>query len=107
MEPMSIETILISITIFAGAIFTLYVTGQRSKIRAKVIELVEEAEKQFGGGGTGEIKYQYVVDQINKYIPKNAKPFITDYLIDQFIKDSVYALKDKIDDDKLNNSYPK
>ena len=108
MENMSISTIIISIIIFAGTLAFLYFTGQKNKIRAKVIELVEEAEKKFGSSDSANsIKYNYVVAYINKYIPPKIKPFITDAMIDQFIEDGLYILKDKIDDDKLNNSYPK
>lgn len=106
MENMSIGTIIISVVIVGIMFIYLYTTGQKDKIRKKVIELVEEAEKQFGDG-TGDIKHDYVVAELNKWIPPKWKHLVTDELIDQFIQDGLYLLKDVLDDDHLNNSYPK
>jgi len=108
MENMSIETVIISVIIMGAMFVFLYNTGQKDKIRKKAIELAETAQKQFGDGDELDgIKHDYVVQELNKWIPESMKHLVSDKLIDQFIDDAFYALKDKLDDDQLNNSYKK
>lgn len=84
-------------------VFFCYYTGQKQKIRDYVISLVIKAELKYGSG-TGELKYDYVVKRVKAFIPNKLQPFISDKLIDQFVDDGLYIIKDLLDDGKLNKS---
>lgn len=103
MEHADILALLIGAVVVIFNICFCFYTGQKQKIRDYAISLVIKAELKYGSG-TGEIKYTYVVKRVKAFIPNKLVPFISDKIIDQFIDDGLYIIKDMLDDGKLNKS---
>ncbi len=88
------------IYLFAGAvalcgviqIFFLFKNGKKYEIFQLVSALVCEAEQKFGSG-TGELKYEYVVNKVYQALPWHIRTFISANLLDDFIETAVDNLK--------------
>lgn len=84
-----------SITIVIAVIAILLILlklGKTSMVKSIVLSLVVQAEKSLGGG-TGELKYAYVIDKIYDRLPKIMSFLFSKKEIDQMIEDSVLKLK--------------
>lgn len=84
------------ITLLACAfvyIVILYKNGKKAEIFRIVEALVYEAEVKFGSG-TGELKYQYVVESIYKFLPSYIKLFVSEKLLDVWIELAVDELQE-------------
>lgn len=90
-------TILIFLVIVIGGylIFLLKV-GEREKALLIIKELVDEAENRFGKG-TGELKYNYVVERVQAILPAYIRLFITKKTLDRMITIAVDELQEHLE----------
>lgn len=107
---MSINTIIIivlAIMAVIGACVCTYVyLRDRSldDIRADVYKLFLKAEHTYLETGAGKQKMEYVVSQARRLLPSWVQMFITDEMLEIVIQKWFDAVKDLLDDGKLNGS---
>lgn len=107
---MTINTILAIIVLVVGVLFagvSLYIYLRNrtlEEIRSDVYQLFLEAEHLFYETGEGKKKMAYVVKHARWLLPEWLRTFITeDFLFDVFQK-WFDAVKDLLDDGKINKS---
>lgn len=83
-----IVTVLVAILVLGY----LWYRGQKKIVYRAIYGLVSVAEKQFGGG-TGAIKFSFVVAEVYKLLPTIAKLFLSEKQLDNMIEDAVARLK--------------
>lgn len=87
---------LMSIIVVAGVyVALLYKNGKKVQIMQIIQALVYEAEVKLGNG-TGDLKYDYVVKRIYAILPSPIKMFISDRLLDTWIKIAVDELQETL-----------
>ena len=74
------------------------------KIRADVYQLILCAEHTFTGPGEGAEKLLYVVHRARDLLPRWLQVIITDQMLIKIIEEWFKAVKDLLDDGKINNS---
>lgn len=101
METKIMLAVLIGILV-AGIIYliVLYRKGKEKEILSIVKAFVDEAEVKFGSG-TGALKYEYVVGKLYTALPGYIKVFVSDKLIDSWIKVAVDELQELLEE-KIN-----
>ncbi len=85
--------LLIVLTIIGVLVF-LALRGKKEIIAKILYTLVTEAEKHFGGG-TGSLKFAYVVEKIYSYLPSFVKMFITYKRLKTMIENALDKAKKK------------
>lgn len=90
----SIWASLLTILVFAIALAFFAIRGKKDIIAKILYALVTEAEKIYGGG-TGSVKFAYVVEKAYSYLPAILKVFITYKRLKQMIENSLSAAKIK------------
>lgn len=91
------QNAIIAIIIVAVVIVVLAVAwymGKKEQVKKIVRALVIEAERNYATG-TGDIKYEVVVGQIEKLLPPPLGLIFTPRFIDGLIKDAVEYIKTK------------
>lgn len=107
---MTINTILTIILIVAavaviGAGVYFYVRNKSlDDIRADVYQLFLEAEHNPTVMASGKQKMKWVLSQARMLLPSWAKIFITDAFLEKVVEGWFQAIKDLLDDGKLNKS---
>lgn len=107
---MSINTIIIILLIaiavigVAASIFTYLRDKSIEDIRADVYQLFLKAEHTYLETGTGKQKMKYVIQQARGMLPAWVQFFITDELLEKVVEEWFKAVKDLLDDGKLNKS---
>jgi len=72
--------------------FVLYKRGKTEFVRRIILALVTEAEKRYGTG-TGELKYNHVVERVYEVLPWILRILFTKEQLDKMIEDAVEYLK--------------
>lgn len=91
-------------------IFTIVIAVQYLKekgldgIRTDVYQLILKAEHMFNESGQGKQKLKWVVQQARGLLPKWLQFFITEAALLNIIDNWFAAVKDLLDDGKVNNS---
>ena len=85
---------LLVILVFVFVLVILAIRGKKDIIAKILYALVTEAEKIYGGG-TGSVKFAYVVEKAYSYLPAILKVFITYERLKQMIEDALAAAKIK------------
>lgn len=85
-----IEVVGTVLVLIVGAL--LYRRGKTDFVRRIILALVTEAEKRYGDG-TGELKYNHVVERIYEVLPWILRILYSKEQIDKMIEDSVEYLK--------------
>lgn len=93
MENQTVTAIIIVCVVVSILCIAWYV-GKKEQVKKIVYSLVIEAERNYGTG-TGEIKYEVVVGEINKLLPPPLGLIFTPRFIDGLIKDAVSYIKAK------------
>lgn len=70
--------------------------GYTKQVKEICFYLVNEAEREFGGG-TGQLKYATVVTWLYERLPAVLKFFMTAKMIDKLIEDAVTRMKQYLD----------
>ena len=73
-------------------------------IRKDVYQLFLKAEHKYTESGTGKQKMKYVISQARMLLPNWLQFFITEELLEIVIEGWFQAVKDLLDDGKLNRS---
>ena len=100
------ETVTLAAIGVALAVFLLIKTVQKiglEKIRSKVYELFEEAEREFQHGENTE-KFEYVINLAKAALPMPYSLFITESLLRKVVQAWFDLVKDLLDDGKLNGT---
>lgn len=98
-----ILTILV-VMVVAGATYVYLRDKTIDEIRADVYQLILRAEHTFKESGAGNQKMKYVVSQARKLLPSWLQHFVTDELLENVIEKWFRAVKDLLDDGKMNGS---
>lgn len=85
---------LLVILVFVVTIVILAIRGKKDIVAKILYALVTEAEKIYGGG-TGSVKFAYVVEKAYSYLPAILKVFITYERLKTMIEDALSAAKIK------------
>ena len=85
---------LLVILVFVVTIVILAIRGKKDIVAKILYSLVTEAEKIYGGG-TGSVKFAYVVEKAYSYLPAILKVFITYERLKTMIEDALSAAKIK------------
>ena len=85
---------LLVILVFVFVLVILAIRGKKDIIAKILYALVTEAEKIYGGG-TGSVKFAYVVEKAYTYLPAILKVFITYERLKLMIEDALAAAKIK------------
>lgn len=107
---MGIETIVTILVIalliaaLVGAVYFYLKEKTLNEIRADVYQLFLKAENLFMESGTGKQKMEYVIQKARSLLPTWAKLIITDELLRKVVQIWFDAVKDLLDDGKLNKS---
>lgn len=96
MKEFVISNWLLILILFAiiGVLIFLALRGKKEIIAKILYTLVTEAEKCFGGG-TGSLKFAYVVEKIYSYLPSFVKMFITYKRLKTMIENALCKAKKK------------
>jgi len=86
------EALVIIAVILVGAIIGINL-GFKKQIKAGILYLVTEAEKEYGSG-TGELKYAAVSTWIYEKLPTLLRLFISASMIDDLIEWGVAQMKE-------------
>ncbi len=101
---LTIALIVAAVAVLAGGIY-LYVREKTlNEIRAEVYQKFLEAEHNPNFTKTGKQKMKWVLSQARSMLPAWAQPFITDTFLEKVIEGWFQAVKDLLDDGKLNKS---
>lgn len=73
-------------------------------IRAEVYKLILEAEHTYNSSGQGKQKLKWVVQEARKLLPAWLQIFITENFLEKMIDKWFRAVKDLLDDGKVNGS---
>lgn len=87
-------TSIVAILVFVGVLIFLIFRGKKDIVAKMLYALVTEAEKIYGGG-TGSVKFAYVVEKAYTYLPTVLKVFITYKRLKTMIEDALAAAKIK------------
>ena len=104
---MSTSTIMVIIlavltALVVGTFLWVYIRDKTiDEIRVDVYHLFLKAEHEFG---SGKQKMKYVVSQARKLLPSWLQYFLTDDFLESVIEQWFRAVKDLLDDGKLNGS---
>lgn len=107
---MSINTIMMiifivtTVAIILGGIYFYMRDKTLNEIRAEVYQKFLEAEHNPKFTKKGEQKMKWVLSQARMLLPKWVQPFITDALLEKVVKGWFKAVKDLLDDGKMNGS---
>lgn len=107
---MSINTIIITVLVVAAfiglGVCTYICIRDKSleDIRKDVYDLFLKAEHMYTESGTGKQKMKYVISQARMLLPNWLQIFITEELLEMVIEEWFQAVKDLLDDGKLNRS---
>ena len=85
---------LLVILVFVVTLVILAIRGKKDIVAKILYALVTEAEKIYGGG-TGSVKFAYVVEKAYSYLPAILKVFITYERLKTMIEDALAAAKIK------------
>ena len=85
---------LLVILVFVATLVILAIRGKKDIVAKILYALVTEAEKIYGGG-TGSVKFAYVVEKAYSYLPAILKVFITYERLKTMIEDALAAAKIK------------
>lgn len=94
----NISSILVVLLFVIGLLF-LYKRNKKEFVKQVVLSLVVQAEKALGGG-TGELKYAMVVENLYKALPYILTILISEKELDNIIESSVQHLKEYLKKDK-------
>lgn len=103
----TIVTILIIVIALAaiGAVAYLYIRDKTLEdIRADVYQLFLEAEHTYQHTESGKQKMSYVIQRARSLLPNWAQFFITQALLEKVVQMWFEAVKDLLDDGKMNRS---
>ncbi len=107
---MSINTIIMVILVVVaiiglGICTYIYIRNKSLEdIRADVYQQFLKAEHMYKESGSGKQKMKYVISQARMLLPNWLQIFITEELLEMVIEEWFQAVKDLLDDGKLNRS---
>jgi hypothetical protein len=107
---MTINTILAIIILVIGILFaglSLYIYLRNKKleeIRSDVYHLFLKAEHLYNETGAGKEKMEYVIRHVRWMLPEWLQTFITEDFLFDVCQKWFDAVKDLLDDGKINNS---
>lgn len=107
---MSTSTIMVIIlavltALVAGVSLWVYIRDKTiDEIRVNVYQLFLKAEHAYKESGAGKQKMRYVVSQARKLLPSWLQYFITDEFLESIVEQWFRAIKDLLDDGKMNGS---
>lgn len=90
---------LVVVMLFIGVMLFLYKRKKIDLVKKIVLSLVVQAEKILGAG-TGELKYNMVVEQLFVRLPVSVRWLITKREIDEMIDWAVEYLKEYLQGDR-------
>lgn len=107
---MSTSTIMVIImavltALVVGTFLWVYIRDKTiDEIRVDVYHLFLQAEHAFKEAGSGKQKMKYVVSQARRHLPSWLQYFVTDEFLESVIEKWFQAVKDLLDDGKMNGS---
>lgn len=107
---MSTSTIMVIImavltALVVGTFLWVYIHSDLiNRLIADVYHLFLQAEHAFKEAGSGKQKMKYVVSQARRHLPSWLQYFVTDEFLESVIEKWFQAVKDLLDDGKLNGS---
>lgn len=107
---MSTSTIMVIIlavltALVVGTFLLVYIRDKTiDEIRVDVYHLFLKAEHKFKESESGKQKMKYVVSQARMLLPSWLQYFITDDFLESVIEQWFRAVKDLLDDGKMNGS---
>lgn len=107
MSTNAIIFIILAIMLVIGLGFITYIylrDKTLEDIRADVYQLFLKAEHTYTETGEGKQKMKYVIQQARGLLPRWLNVFITDELLEKVIEMWFQAVKDLLDDGKINKS---
>lgn len=100
----TIVLIVITMAILTSVFYCYIRDKSLNEIRADVYLLFLEAEHNPEFISNGKHKMKWVLSQVRKLLPKWLQPIITDVFLEKIIECWFQAVKDLLDDGKLNKS---
>ena len=113
MKILNIPThiLLILLVIFVGLTIAMFFLRCKEKgfegIRNDVYRSFLYAERTFKGSKSGQQKFKYVVKNARLLLPKWLQFFVTEKTLEKLVQAWFDAIKDLLDDGKMNGSGPK
>lgn len=101
---MMIIFIIATVAIILGGIYFYMRDKTLNEIRADVYQKFLEAEHNPNFAKKGKQKMKWVLSQARMLLPKWVQPFITDAFLEKVIEGWFKAVKDLLDDGKMNGS---
>lgn len=83
------------VAVFVAVLVFLAVRGKKQIVYKILYALVNEAEELFGGG-TGKLKFAYVMEKAYALLPSLIKVFITYNTFSKWIEDAVVKMKEDL-----------
>lgn len=106
MDITKIVALIVVVAFIIGAVVIAYLylrDKTLNDIRADVYQLILKAEHIYKSG-EGQTKMKYVIQKARLLLPTWAQFFITDALLEKVVQIWFEAVKDLLDDGKLNKS---
>lgn len=101
---LTIILIVFALAILAGGLYLYLRDKTLSEIRADVYQLFLEAEHNPNFTKQGKQKMKWVLQQARGLLPSWAQALITDTFLEKVVQTWFDAVKDLLDDGKLNRS---
>lgn len=102
---MDIQSIIVAV-LGVGALIGILLIGDRSRVKHRVLQMIEDIEDMLGDADT-QVKYDYAVRKIQAILPRVVTLYVSDSFIDGMLESAFGIAKDIVDDGKLNNSHKK
>ena len=94
----------ITLAILAGCLYLYLRDKTLQEIRAEVYQLFLQAEHLYTKTGSGKQKMKWVISKARGLLPSWAQIFISEELLYKVIETWFQAVKDLLDDGKVNGS---
>lgn len=101
---LTIALIVFTVAIIAGGVYLYLRDKTLSEIRADVYQLFLKAEHNPNFNHAGKQKMKWVLQQARRLLPTWAQAFISDTFLEKVIQAWFDAIKDLLDDGKLNKT---
>lgn len=104
---MNVISVLLIFSIIAAFIVTAWVYVKNrtlDDIRDDVYALFLKAEHRYTESGSGKQKMEFVIQRARSMLPSWARLFITDEVLEAAVEMWFRAIKDLLDDGKLNGT---
>ena len=104
--PVPILLIVILVLLVVTIVIAVQYAKQKGLdgIRNDVYELILKAEHLYNESGAGKQKFEWVIQQPRRLLPKCLQAFLSESTLKQIVQSWFIGIKDLLDDGKINGS---